>query len=86
MLHLEGVVAKKADEPYRHGTRAWVKVKHYDTADLVIGGVRGSPERVSHFLRFYDEDGSLTYVGQTVAIPARAAAELGAWQTAPSWT
>jgi ATP-dependent DNA ligase len=25
---LEGVVAKRASEPYRPGERAWVKVKH----------------------------------------------------------
>jgi bifunctional non-homologous end joining protein LigD len=27
-LGLEGVVAKKLDEPYRSGERAWVKTKH----------------------------------------------------------
>ena len=37
---LEGVVAKRRDAPYRPGRRAttWVKVKHLNVDDVVIGG------------------------------------------------
>jgi ATP-dependent DNA ligase len=77
-LHLEGVVAKRADESYRAGKRSWVKVKHWDTLDLVVGGYAGTPERMSLLLGAYDGD-SLTYVGQTVAIPSEDAAEVGRW-------
>ncbi|WBP92158.1 ATP-dependent DNA ligase [Kitasatospora cathayae] len=37
---LEGVIAKRADSPYRPGTRSrdWLKIKHLRTADVVIGG------------------------------------------------
>jgi ATP-dependent DNA ligase len=42
-LHLEGVVAKRVAERYRNGKRSWVKVKHWDTLDLVVGGYAGTP-------------------------------------------
>jgi ATP-dependent DNA ligase len=76
VLHLEGVVAKRANEPYRNGKRSWVKVKHWDTIELVVGGYAGTAERMSLLLGAYDENGSLIYMGQTVAIPLEEAAEL----------
>ncbi len=38
--HLEGVVAKRLDSPYRPGRRTdeWLKVKHLNRQELVIGG------------------------------------------------
>jgi ATP-dependent DNA ligase len=75
MLHLEGVVAKRASEPYRPGKRSWVKIKHWDTVELVVGGCARTPERLSLLLGAY-RDASLTYVGQTVAIPAGEASKL----------
>jgi ATP-dependent DNA ligase len=37
---IDGVVAKRVDEPYRPGKRAMVKVKLERTADCVVGGFR----------------------------------------------
>src|SRR5689334_5158999 len=37
---LDGVVAKRLDQPYRFGERAMVKVKQLRTADCVVGGFR----------------------------------------------
>ncbi|MGV9310370.1 ATP-dependent DNA ligase [Nonomuraea sp. NPDC004354] len=39
-LGLEGIVCKRVDSPYRPGRRSgdWVKVKHHQTAEVVIGG------------------------------------------------
>ncbi len=37
---LDGVVAKRKDEPYLSGERAMVKVKRMRTADCVVGGFR----------------------------------------------
>jgi ATP-dependent DNA ligase len=69
-LHLEGVVAKKGREPYRQGYRSWIKVKAYETADLVVGGITKSPSgRVSLLLGAYDDQGLLIYVGRTSALP-----------------
>lgn len=48
---LEGVLAKRASSPYNPGvrTRDWVKVKHLDADELVIGGwVPGEGRREGH--------------------------------------
>src|SRR5690348_16324744 len=37
---LDGVIAKRADLPYRSGERAMIKVKQQRTADCVVGGFR----------------------------------------------
>ena len=37
---LDGVIAKRLDQPYRSGERAMVKVKQRRTADCVVGGFR----------------------------------------------
>jgi ATP-dependent DNA ligase len=61
---LEGIVAKRADHPYQPGKRSWVKVKRYETADLVVGGYVGDPEKpTSLLLGAYDETGQLRFVG-----------------------
>lgn len=62
---LDGVVAKRADLPYREGERVMVKVKHERTADCVVGGWR----RHSHggvgslLLGLHDDGGVLHRVG-----------------------
>jgi len=70
---LDGVVAKRLDEPYRPGERAMLKVKPTRSADCVVGGFRyGARERLvgSLLLGLYDEDGRLDHVGFTSSIPA----------------
>jgi ATP-dependent DNA ligase len=70
---LDGVVAKRLDEPYRPGERAMLKVKPARTADCVVGGFRyGAKERLvgSLLLGLYDEAGLLNHVGFTSAIAA----------------
>ena len=42
---LDGVVAKRLDQPYRFGERAMVKVKQLRTADCVVGGFRYAEKR-----------------------------------------
>jgi len=63
---LDGVVAKRADEPYRAGERAMLKVKRHRTADCVVGGFRhGAKDRevASLLLGLYDDAGLLNHVG-----------------------
>nr|WP_314446190.1 ATP-dependent DNA ligase [uncultured Sphingomonas sp.] len=63
---LDGVVAKRADEPYRAGERAMLKVKHHRTADCVVGGFRTEAKGdgvASLLLGLYSEDGLLHHVG-----------------------
>lgn len=74
---LDGVIAKRLDEPYRAGERAMLKVKHHRSADCVIGGFRRTADGkgvASLLLGLYDDDGRLNHVGFTSGI---AAAERG---------
>ncbi|MGK6354251.1 ATP-dependent DNA ligase [Sphingomonas sp. DT-207] len=70
---LDGVVAKRLDEPYRPGERAMLKVKRLRTADCVVGGFRYAAKKRevgSLLLGLYDHAGLLHHVGFTSAIPA----------------
>lgn len=63
---LDGVIAKRRDEPYRPGERAMLKVKQLRTADCVVGGFRyeeGGRAVASLLLGLYDETGLLHHVG-----------------------
>jgi len=71
---LDGVIAKRAADPYQAGVRAMVKVKHLRTADCVVGGLRwykGEPGRAvgSLLLGLYN-DGVLHHVGHTSSFKA----------------
>ncbi len=77
---LDGVIAKRLDDPYRPGERAMVKVKQRRTADCVIGGFRYDRSGklvASLLLGLYDDQGLLNHVGFTSSIAAR---------DRPSWT
>lgn len=70
---LDGVIAKRLDDPYRPGERAMVKVKQRRTADCVVGGFRYAAkggEIGSLLLGLYDEAGQLNHVGFTSSIAA----------------
>ncbi|HET8820402.1 MAG TPA: non-homologous end-joining DNA ligase [Thermoleophilaceae bacterium] len=65
---LEGVIAKRADSPYR-GTRSrdWLKLKCHLEQELVIGGFtapRGSRTEFGALLVGYYDDGVLRYAGR----------------------
>ncbi|HWW64958.1 MAG TPA: ATP-dependent DNA ligase [Sphingomonadaceae bacterium] len=65
---LDGVVAKRLDEPYRPGERAMLKVKQHRSADCVVGGFRREKEGrgvASLLLGLYDDEGRLNHVGFT---------------------
>lgn len=76
---LDGVVAKRLDQPYRFGERAMVKVKQLRTADCVVGGFRYAEKKHevgSLLLGLYDEEGRLDHVGFTSGIMAKDRPEL----------
>jgi ATP-dependent DNA ligase len=76
---LDGVIAKRADLPYRPGEQAMIKVKQQRTADCVVGGFRYAEKKHevgSLLLGLYDIDGLLHHVGFTSAIPADERAQL----------
>jgi ATP-dependent DNA ligase len=69
---LDGVMAKRLDEPYHAGERTMIKVKHARTADCVVAGFRwhknGAGTMVgSLLLGLYDDDGTLHHVGVTAS-------------------
>jgi ATP-dependent DNA ligase len=69
----DGVIAKRADQPYLPGVRGWVKVKHRKTTDCVVGGYRLSKDGEgvgSLLLGLYDRQGRLHYVGHTSSFRA----------------
>ena len=70
---LDGVVAKRLDDPYLAGKRAMVKVKNLRTADCVVGGFRyagsGTSEVGSLLLGLFDADGKLDHVGFVSGFP-----------------
>jgi ATP-dependent DNA ligase len=68
---LDGVVAKRLNEPYRPGERAMLKVKQHRTADCVVGGFRRAKDGntvASLLLGLYGYDGKLDHVGFTSGI------------------
>jgi ATP-dependent DNA ligase len=68
---LDGIVAKRLDDPYRPGERSMVKVKPHRTADCVVGGFRYLTKRRevgSLLLGLYDDTGRLNHVGFTATI------------------
>jgi ATP-dependent DNA ligase len=74
---LDGIVAKRLDQPYQPGERAMIKVKQQRTADCVVGGYRLSGDTVgSLLLGLYDAGGKLNYVGFTSSFDAAARAAL----------
>ncbi|HEX4125678.1 MAG TPA: ATP-dependent DNA ligase [Tepidisphaeraceae bacterium] len=67
---LDGVIAKRIDEPYASGERggAMLKIKNLRTADCVVGGFRygtKSKQVASLLLGLYDKQGLLHHVGFT---------------------
>jgi ATP-dependent DNA ligase len=67
-IKLEGIVAKRQEQPYVPGERTMVKVKHRRTVDVVVGGYR--KQRTGEglgalLLGLYDAEGTLHYVGHT---------------------
>jgi ATP-dependent DNA ligase len=72
-LGLDGIVAKRLDQPYLQGVRGWTKVKHRRTADCVVGGYRvakGGDGVGTLLLGLYDREGHLHYVGHTSSFKA----------------
>jgi len=76
---LDGVVAKRASDPYQPGERAMLKVKVHRSADCVVAGLRRTAEGgaiASLLLGLYDDAGKLNHVGFTSGIKAADQADL----------
>ena len=77
---LDGIIAKRADAPYRPGDdHSTVKIKNYRSADCVIGGFRDhsiGSARNELLLGLYDQNGHLQYVS-SVGIDAKQKQQVG---------
>ena len=63
---LDGIVAKRLEDPYRDGERTMVKVKHHRTCDCVVAGFRWHKDGKgvgSLLLGLFDDAGVLHHVG-----------------------
>ena len=77
-LGVEGLVAKGAATRYAGGRREWLKVKSWETTEVVVGGVIGTLERPSQLVAGRYRDGELVVVGRTGPLSPAQAAELAA--------
>ena len=79
----EGLIAKRADAPYRHSrSRDWLKFKCVNEQELVVGGYtdpKGSRAHFGALLVGYYRDGELAYAGKVgTGFDERTLADLGA--------
>src|SRR3954462_757602 len=75
---VEGLVAKGAATRYAPGRREWLKVKSWETTEVLAGGVIGPVERPSQLVAGRYRDGELVVVGRTSPLSPQQAAELAA--------
>ena len=78
---LDGVMAKRLDEPYQPNKRAMLKIKHSRTADCVVAGFRwhkNGPNTMvgSLLLGLYDSDKVLQHVGVAASFSTKRRHEL----------
>ncbi|MCZ2805089.1 ATP-dependent DNA ligase [Modestobacter sp. VKM Ac-2983] len=76
---LDGVIAKRGDQPYSPDQRVMTKVKHVRTADCVVAGFRwhkSGPVVGSLLLGLYDDAGALQHIGVAASFSMKRRAEL----------
>jgi ATP-dependent DNA ligase len=78
---LDGVMAKREDQPYHPGKRAMIKIKHVRSAECVVAGFRwhkNGPGTLvgSLLLGLYDGEGKLHHVGVTSSFTMTVRAQL----------
>ncbi|MCZ2814356.1 MULTISPECIES: ATP-dependent DNA ligase [unclassified Modestobacter] len=76
---LDGVIAKRGDQPYSPDQRVMTKVKHVRAADCVVAGFRwhkSGPVVGSLLLGLYDDAGTLQHIGVAASFTMKRRAEL----------
>ncbi|MCU1668654.1 MAG: ATP-dependent ligase [Blastococcus sp.] len=81
---VEGLVAKGAATRYAPGRREWLKVKSWETTEVLAGGVIGPIDRPSQLVAGRYRDGELVIVGRSSPLSPRQSTELAAVLTAPT--
>jgi ATP-dependent DNA ligase len=77
-MGIEGLVVKGANTRYAGGRRDWLKVKHRDAREVIVGGVLGPITRPEVLIAGLYRDGNLVVVGRTVALNPAQSRELAA--------
>ncbi len=75
---VEGLVAKGVGSRYAPGRREWLKIKSWESTEVVAGGVIGPIERPSQLVAGRYRDGELVVVGRTSPLNPQQSAELAA--------
>jgi ATP-dependent DNA ligase len=75
---VEGLVAKGAATRYAPGRREWLKVKSWETTEVLAGGVIGPVDRPTQLVAGRYRDGELVVVGRTSPLSPAQSAELAA--------
>jgi ATP-dependent DNA ligase len=75
---IEGLVAKGAGTRYAPGRREWLKVKSWETTEVLAGGVIGPIGAPSQLVAGRYRDGELVVVGRTSPLNPQQSAELAA--------
>src|SRR5690348_3821487 len=65
---IEGVVAKRLEQPYRPGRRVWQKLRTRVTAEAVVGGVTGRVEAPQDLELARYQQGRPGIAGRTTAL------------------
>ncbi|WP_456600440.1 ATP-dependent DNA ligase [Blastococcus sp. SYSU DS0616] len=73
---VEGLVVKGAATRYAPGRREWLKVKSWETTEVLAGGVIGSLERPGQLVAGRYRDGELVVVGRSSPLTPAQSAEL----------
>jgi len=73
---IEGIVAKGLDQPYRGGARDWLKYRHRETVDVLVGAVTGSVSKPDRLVLGLYRDDTLHIVGGTSALSEHQQREL----------
>lgn len=81
---VEGLVVKGGAQAYRGGERLWVKVKHRQTQDVVVGAVIGSRERPQQVVVGLIVDGELRIAGRSTPLSSAQSRQLGAQLQPPA--
>ncbi|MCF6509303.1 ATP-dependent DNA ligase [Blastococcus sp. MG754426] len=75
---VEGLVVKGAASRYAPGRREWLKVKSWETTEVLAGGVIGDLDRPGQLVAGRYRDGELVVVGRSSPLSPAQSAELAA--------
>lgn len=81
---VEGLVVKPVRSRYTPGRRTWVKVKHRQTYEMIVGGVLGPLQRPDFLVLGRYRDGELIIVARSVRLGDAQAAAMANLLTPPT--